>query len=314
MKTKVILCLILAMATLLSYCTKDFIEPNISSKWVYIVSPQNNVTTSSVTPTFWWNLVDGARTYNLQIVSPSFASSNQFILDTMISGNKFVWTLQSSKTYQWRVAAFNTVSSTPYTTYTLSTDSTSNLLFQTVVITQPAQSPSYTNASVETIKWNAILAAKEYRLIVTNQGNNSNIKDTTLTTTSFSTVLQQGSYLIQVRAQNSFSNTQYASVVVNVNRIPPAPSSLLTPADGASITGSDTLKWVRASGTVSDSIFINTDSLFVSVSPITPVVSSVSTYVLTTAQSGTTYYWRIKSGDAEGNWSGFSSKRKFIQH
>jgi hypothetical protein len=314
MKTKLFALTILAMATLLCYCTKDFIEPNISSKWVYIISPQNGVVSPTATPTFMWNLVDGARTYNLQIAYPSFANSSQFILDTTVSSLKFVWTLQPGKSYEWRICAKNTVSSTPYTTYALKIDSTSNLSAQSVVFTQPLTNPYNTNAAIESFAWSAVPAATEYRLQLINQSNSSILKDTTITSLTYSIALPAGAYTCQVRAQNTSTNTPYTAITVNVNRTAPGASSQVSPLNGANVTGADTLVWTRSAGAVSDSLFIAIDSTFASAPPFAPVFTSNIRYVLTGGQIGTTYFWRLKSRDIEGNWSGYSVKWKFIQH
>ena len=314
MKKKIYVFTIFAMATLLSYCTKDFIEPNISKLWVYIVSPANYTTSSSPTPTFWWNKVTGARTYNLQIVSPSFATSNLFLLDTVIVGNKFVFSLLPGKTYEWRICAQNTVSSTQYTTYTLSIDSSGNLNSQTVILTQPTSNPFNTNASTETFKWTPLLSATEYRIVIINQSNSSTLKDTTQALPTYTIALADGAYTFQVRGQNASSNTPYTAITVKVNRAAPAASNPTYPANGAKITGADTLMWTRAVTTIADSVYISADSVFTQPLAIAPIYTTNSKYIFTAGQVGISYFWKLKSGDIQGNWSGFSSLRKFIQH
>ena len=314
MTRKLYVLTILAMAAMLTYCTKDFIEPDISKQWVYIVSPANYTTSPSPTPTFWWNKVTGARTYNLQIVSPSFASSNLFLLDTVIISNKFTFSLLPGKSYEWRVCAQNTVSSTPYTTYSLKIDSTGNLSSQILILTQPTANPYNTNAPSEVFKWTPLLSATEYRVVIINQSNSATIKDTTQTTPNYTIALADGSYTFQVRGQNASSNTPYTAITVKVNRSAPSASNPTYPANGANITGADTLMWTRAAATIADSVFISADSTFKQPLAITPVLTTNTKYIFTTGQVGITYFWMLKSTDIQGNWSGYSSKRKFIQH
>ena len=313
MKKKLYLLLFSAVALFLVRCTRDFIEPDISKQWVYIISPGNWVTSSSATQTFWWKPVDGARTYDLQIVSPSFTSSNLFILDTVVTGTKFVYTLAPGKTYQWRVQAQNTAYMTPFTTYTLTIDSTSNLSSQTVVFTNPTTNPCYTNAASINFQWNSVISATAYDFQVINQSNSSLLKDTVQAGTSFRYAFSPGAYTVQVRAQNASSNSPYKSITVIVNRTPPGAPTLISPAQGASITGNDTLVWSRATGAIADSLWIANDSLFTSPVPAYPtLISTTATqYIFTTGQTGTTYYWKLKSGDVEGNWGPFSIIRKF---
>ena len=314
MKTKALALTILGMATLLCYCTRDFVEPNISSKWVYIVAPQNGVTSMSFSPNFKWNAVDGARTYNIQIAYPNFANASQIILDSNIITTSITWPLIPGNSYEWRVCGKNTVSSTPYTTYSLQIDNSANLSSQTVTITKPTTNPYNTNVTAQSFVWNAVPTATLYRIHIVNLFNSSTFKDSTVTGTSFGYTLPTGNYTFSVRAENGTSITPYASVTVNVNTSAPTLSTLLSPANGANITGKDTLVWSRASSTTQDSVFISTDSTFVSV-PQIAALSPSPQYVYTTGVISKVYYWRLRSGDAFGNWSvGYTVKRKFTQH
>jgi hypothetical protein len=316
MKRKLYVLVFVLMTLFLGYCTKDLVEPDISKQWVYIVSPSNWVTSSSPTQTFWWKPVDGARTYELEIVSPSFTNSNLFILDTVITGTKYVYTLPPGKTYQWRVQAQNSVYVTPFTTYTLTIDSTSNLSSQTVVFSNPASSTLYTNAASINFQWNPVISATAYDFQIINQATSLLLKDSVMASTSYLYPLSPGSYTVKVRAQNASSNSPYTSIAVLVNRTPPGAPTLLSPANAASITGNDTLVWARATGAVKDSIYIASDSLFTSPTAGFPVLNNttLAQYVFRNAVSGSTYYWKLKSADLEGNWSVFSAIRKFKQN
>ena len=93
----------------------DVIEPSLIKEEVKLISPVNNDSSSIYTQTFWWEKVNNAINYNLQIVSPSFENVKVLILDSIITGNKFTCTLQPGK-YQWRLRAQNGSSQTAYKT------------------------------------------------------------------------------------------------------------------------------------------------------------------------------------------------------
>ena len=97
---------------------EDIFEPDLEDKIVQIIAPEDGLQTVRQTNTFWWEYVEGALEYNLQIVNPSFDYILKLELDTNITENQFTYTLTPGS-YQWRVSAFNFSSATPYTMHTL---------------------------------------------------------------------------------------------------------------------------------------------------------------------------------------------------
>ena len=73
MKNIYISCFFL-FAFLITSCT-DFVEKDISKKTVAILAPPDGYVTYSVTLTFWWQEIDGAENYSLQVVRPDFSRS-----------------------------------------------------------------------------------------------------------------------------------------------------------------------------------------------------------------------------------------------
>ena len=81
---------IIFLVGLFMACTKDFIQKDIKNDIVNIIAPVDNMNTPNNTITFWWDELEGAEKYNLQIVKPSFDSITQLIVDTNVIINKFV--------------------------------------------------------------------------------------------------------------------------------------------------------------------------------------------------------------------------------
>ncbi len=96
-------------------------EPDLSSKQVNILSPANGVSTTLTTLTFWWDEVEGAESYVLQVVKPTFEAATHLIEDSELTENKKQLTLSAGE-YQWRVKAVNSSSETPFTTYSLTVE------------------------------------------------------------------------------------------------------------------------------------------------------------------------------------------------
>lgn len=103
----------------------DIFEKNLEQQKVNIIGPADSLITSQRSFTFWWDYVEGATGYQLQIVEPSFLDVERLILDTIITENKFGYSLIPGR-YQWRVSGVNSTSATLFTTYTLMVDTSAH--------------------------------------------------------------------------------------------------------------------------------------------------------------------------------------------
>jgi hypothetical protein len=82
------------------------LEKDLRGKKVTLLGPINNLVTTDTIQTFYWEKLDGATVYQLQIVSPRFDSIVRLIIDTAISGNILAKDLDVNS-YQWKVRASN---------------------------------------------------------------------------------------------------------------------------------------------------------------------------------------------------------------
>jgi len=310
MKTKFFYITIAALIISLVFsCTKDIIETDLKNKIVTLDAPADKYSTTTQTQLFWWEPVDGALKYNLQIVEPSFSFVQQLMLDTNVAATKYSFTLPSG-TYQWRVRAFNGSSNTAYTVRTITIDSISSLANQTIVLASPANN-SFFNTYTQTFRWQKLQNTTDYEFQIINQTNSSNVISITQTDTSYSyTFLAEGQYTWQVRGQNVTSNTLYSSNTITIDVTPPVVSTPSSPANATTVVNPVDLKWYRDASSIGDSLFIATDSTFK-----TPIYYSgyfiVLTYNFTAGTSGQNYYWRLRSKDAAGNLSAYSSFWRF---
>lgn len=305
------LCAIIALIS----CKKDFIVENIKDKTVTVNAPANNLVTTSNKVTFWWELLDGAEKYNIQVVKPSFAAVTSIISDTTITGNKFDLNLQPG-TYQWRIRGMNNGGNTAYQTYNLVVDTTSNLSSLTISTIAPPANWLTGNKRV-TFSWNALNAADHYQVILLNSTNGI-VKDTTTSLTTYTyTFASAGAYSWKVRAGNDFSISQYNSPLsFTIDLTAPAAPVLTSPTHNAVITPTNNLVWNRvgAPDAKYDSIYVATDSLFTNVISLTRSYSqtiTVSALNNSPPASSTIYWWRLRSVDSVGNRSVYSNQLKF---
>lgn len=303
---------------LLIACTKDFIVKDINNETVNIIAPADNLNTPNNSVTFWWDELEGAEKYNLQIVKPSFSSVIQLITDTTVTSNKFTKVLTPG-IYQWRIKAINGGGSTAYTTRTLVIDTTSNLSLITLNPVSPIG--LLTGSKVVTFSWTPHPAADFYEINILNNLGTSVFTQNNIPSTSFTytfTTTTDLKYSWQVKAHNSFSFSQYNSASTFTIDVTAPVSALIThPNNGASVNGSaDSLVWSRDVSATCDSVIISLDSNFM----VTPnyVARTYSTKLklntvgLSSSQAGNNYYWlRVISMDSVRNVASPNSKFKF---
>ncbi len=288
-----------------SACTKDFIEKDLSKKHITVLAPPNGYSTTTNSITFWWEETEGANEYNIQIVKPSFSWVQLLVCDTMVEGTKFTYTLVPG-TYQWRIRCLNGSSDGPFTTLDLTVDSTANISGQTLVLKSPAAN-YFTKTVTNTFKWDTLYNAADYRFQVINLQNSATVTDITTQADSFSYTLAEGQYKWQVRGQNATSNTLYSSRNITIDLTPPTVSTLLLPTHKDTVSSPDTLTWSRNSSAMADSLFIYPDSLISS--PQVQIYTLNTSYIFSSGNGD--YFWRLKSRDQAGNWSSWSTLRKF---
>src|SRR5581483_4614914 len=182
--------------------------------------------------------------YELQIALGTFSYVQKLILDTNVVNNKFYYSLVPGS-YQWRVRAINGGSKTQYTTFSVTIDTTSNMVGQTVLLVSPSNN-FYSNHLSNTFSWDSIAGAANYRVQILSQPSNNVIVDTTTKWASLKRSLAQGTYTWQVRAQNNSSNSPYSSNTLTIDTTHPNVPVLLTPADSSTTpTTHFTLTWSR---------------------------------------------------------------------
>lgn len=313
MKKKLIIGLGIMMALIWS-CTKDFVVKNIKNDLVTIIAPANNLTTSNNAVIFWWEELDGAEKYNIQIVKPNFNAIQQLLVDTNVTGDKFHFSLTPGS-YQWRIRAKNAGGSTQFTTFNLTIDTTSDLTSQIIVPISPVAN-YLTGNKIIAFSWNSLSSADNYQIQVLNSSSVI-IKDSTTANTTYTcTLASGGAYTWKVRALNAFSISQYNTPLsFTLDITAPTVSILSSPSHASSVKDTTSLKWTRSSSdTWYDSVYVSIDSAFTSVISTSKVYSTkikINALSPTIPVSASYYWWRVKSVDSVGNRSGYSNQLKF---
>ncbi len=106
--------LVVTLVFLLTFISCDEIfEEDISEDSIVVYSPKDNIVINDTVVTFYWDPMDYADQYNLQVVSPSFDSMKYLAIDSIVEVNSISFSLTDGD-YEWRVKAENGYYETDY--------------------------------------------------------------------------------------------------------------------------------------------------------------------------------------------------------
>ncbi|MDR1729763.1 MAG: hypothetical protein LBR52_03780 [Prevotellaceae bacterium] len=292
-----------------TFCGCDeFIEKDLKGKKVTMLAPADSLVTSITTITFWWEEIEGASDYNLQVISPDFDRAEKLWADTFVVGNKLEISLVPGN-YQWRIKGMNGSSETGFARASFSIDSTLNLTNETIVLHSPANN-AVSNRLSQVFKWNKLYNANEYRFTITGSSNTLLKDEVTQVTENSFEFTDDGDYTWSVRGQNEISNTLYTSYTITIDTESPGKPTLKDPA-----IRTDTVRfeWTRVEENGSllfDSLYVFRDADFRE-----KVIAKKTdkTFYEELLQPGT-YHWYVRTCDAAGNVSERSATSMFTKY
>jgi uncharacterized protein YegP (UPF0339 family) len=305
--------LILIVAfSILSFSCDDIYEGNIEYKNINILSPANNAINPNYVQTFWWDYVDEAIQYQLQVVKPSFDSVLVLLLDTCITANKFQLSL-SPGMYEWRIRALNGSSSTKFFTRKLQVIQ-SGITGQNMLTTLPLNAFE-TKLSNVLFSWQFLFGTNQYRLQIDslNFSDETNLvlNSTTSSTSTNFNFIKDGNYKWRVRAENETEFSNWSAVSsVTIDRLAPSMVSLLSPLANEIVTLPITFTWVAVPDAISYKLYVyKSDSVSLYNTNYPQLVSSNSS-VFNILNATGQLFWQVTALDKAGNESEKSVKRK----
>ena len=316
MKPYHFICLICASSVMIfSMISCDaIVEPSISKKTVQAEAPGDQYQSTSYTVNFWWDEVDHALSYHLQIVTPSFTSPGSLVLDTVVNKNTFAFNLTPGH-YEWRVLAANGSSQTAYTAPRSFSVAATSIKQQVVQLTSPVNN-TLTNLTNASFQWSSLYGATKYRLeIDTNNFVNENTvifnEEIPEQQVNFSFPKDQV-YQWRVRAENDTAQSQWSAVYqVTYDHTPPAQVTLSSPLDAVTIPSPVALKWSSAAGAVKYKLYLYQSDGITLYNQNFPMLLAGNTYSFSIGKSGEKIYWTVTALDAAGNESQPVAQRSF---
>lgn len=205
-----------------SSCDEIF-EDDITNESITIISPANQATLLNPTQTFWWDEIEEALFYDMQIATPNFTDSPNLILDTTLVDNQVVFSigsLEKGQSYEWRVRGRNGSSETTFFTQSFFISNEIDLSTSQVLLTAPATNDTLNvNSTSNAFSWQAITGAEGYQIELSTQfvvpfdPNPITLIVPNTTLTDFSLLTNNTRYFWRVRATNALpSESLYSEI------------------------------------------------------------------------------------------------------
>ncbi|NQX41302.1 hypothetical protein SAMN05421820_107156 [Pedobacter steynii] len=293
---------------------KEFIEPSIDRKNVVLLAPSNGAESSIYNQTFWWEEVEDALKYRLQLVTPSFDKTTRLLLDTVIRTNKFKFPLDPGQ-YEWRVRAENGSSKTAYVSASF-TIHLSSIKQQQVQLLAPANHAVTTEASA-IFKWSSLYGANKYRLQIdtNNFADESQLfLDKTISNLEFTVVFnRQKVYQWRVQGKNDTAESKWSELRdVKFDKSPPAKVELISPANNVVVSKPVNLKWAALATAKKYMLYVYQTNGKDPYDKTFPVTLTATSYSFVDGLVGEKLFWAVRAVDEAGNPGPYSELRSFI--
>ncbi|WP_230151416.1 hypothetical protein [Pedobacter sp. Bi27] len=298
---------------LLAGCS-EFIEPSIENRKIEVLAPANRLETNSYQQTFWWNPMADALFYRLQVVSPKFDSVSKLVLDTLITTEKFVYTMDPGK-YEWRIRGENGSSLSNYSTRSLEIFQ-SSLTDQSVQLTVPSSGLYFSKPEIR-YEWLKLFGASVYRLQVDNNNfldeKNMTLNITTTNLGFLQTLTQEGTYQFRVRAENATENSKWSTVrTLSYDATGPERVILSTPLNKQTVSRPVRLVWNRIADAERYEVSVYKSDEQTAYNKSYPQTVTSTEHIFDAGEVGETIAWRIRAFDKAGNAGTYSEIRTFI--
>jgi hypothetical protein len=299
---------------LLSSC-KEFIEPSINKRQVQLNAPANQYQSTSYTINFWWNEVEDALSYHLQVVTPTFDSIGGLVIDTLVKGTKFSLTMNPGN-YEWRVRAENGSSQTNYSAPLDFTVLASSLTGQTIMLSAPTNN-TLTNQAAVTFKWGSLYNATKYHIQIdsNNFANESTVvKDQIIPGQQFAFSFPKNQvYQWRVRAENDTEQSKWSTIyLITYDNTRPAAVTLNQPQNNATISQPVSLTWNTVTSAVKYKLSVYKSDSTTPYNNTFPVIVNTTSFSFNAGSSGERIFWKVSAINAAGNEGQSSDLRSFV--
>jgi len=267
--------------------------------------PQNlQASVTFATPTFSWDMVEGAESYDLQVSTDFNFGTTAININTRQNSYTGLNTLANAS-YYWRVSVHRngnvTNNWTANQSFTLALPTPTGLNHNPPGVVGRAPTLCWTPLIVNDAGDNPVLAAWKYRIQVSTEHGFSSIFDNIDTEQSCWTPTKgyaDGEYYWHVAMIDGEGKVGNYSAYQTFTKQYPI-TTLVSPTSGASIGGTPTFVWTPVNGAAKYKLEV---SLFPTFSPTVDSVTTDNTRYtpIKTYAFPNTYYWRVSIVDSDG--------------
>lgn len=304
------LILLVVISTVLISCDKIVAE-DITGKMPVLIIPTSGAQIDQNPVHFKWEEMEGASKYHLMVVSPTFASPQSYLLDTLISDTEFFYSLDSNS-YELKLVGVNggyrsdTLGPIAFEVTSLNGGGNGAL-----VLTNPEDGAFVGPNSFNGIfNWDPLQSVNNYEFAL-REGTNFSIGNPletqpNISTSNFNytTALTEGDYVWRVTANFDSGTSTFTTHTFVYDTTAPNQAVLSVPANNSSQSiGTVVFTWANGidpgnfNSLVTSWLELSTNAAFTNPTFI-PVFGNTHSENITTSA---TYYWRILNIDEAEN-------------
>ncbi|OGS36050.1 MAG: hypothetical protein A2293_05950 [Elusimicrobia bacterium RIFOXYB2_FULL_49_7] len=269
-----------------------------------LISPYNQATNQSVSPSLSWNVVSTATAYTLQVSTDStFAGSMICNQSGLTATSQTVSGLSYTTLYYWRVSATNSAGTGSWSVVNGFTT-----ILKAPSLVAPGNGALGQAVSLD-LQWNAVATASSYALQVSTDStfsvslffNQSGLTDTAQRISGLS---NNTIYYWRVKAINPGGASDWsARYRLTTLLAAPVPISPLDKSTNQAV--SLTLKWNTVTSATSYGLQVSTDSTFSTSMTYNQNGLTTSSQTISALANSTSYFWRVNATNAGGTsvWS-----------
>lgn len=294
---------------------KDIMEPSIKDRTVYLNAPRDNYKSTSYAISFWWEPVEDALTYHLQVVNPGFSNIASLTLDTVVKSTKFTINLKPGD-YQWHVRAINGSTYTQFSAIKSFTVLNSSIKQQSVQLKSPGNN-TLTNQTSTIFQWGDLYGATKYQVqIDTNNFANENalVYNQTIPGQQINyTFTKDQVYQWRVRAANDTAQAQWSTInVLTYDHTPPTAVTATAPINSKVVSLPVSLQWNSVATASRYKLYAFKSDSTTTLNSSFPATVNSTNYNFNTGSTGDRVYWKVSAIDAAGNEGQASVLRSFV--
>lgn len=287
-------------------------ESNLDNDKVELLAPADEVVLTSSQVTFWWDYVEDATAYRLQVVKPNFDNVNNLIIDTVLNRNQLMLSLDGGL-YEWRVRGENSAFMTNFSTFSFSIDSTASLNGADITVLQPMNTFCSNSGNVQ-FNWQAIAGASQYRIQIAQPSFTlpyTVVIDQNVSNNAFTFNGSEGTYAWRINAFNNSSASNISEGSFKIDATKPPTVQMLLPVNNAVVSGQNiNFQWEAVTEVNKYELNLMTDF---NLQDTVLNQEVLNTQIQLTDFNQQDYFWNVVAVDECGNRSNVTETRKFTK-